>query len=102
MDVLHYMSETGASAIEAAATFNIPSTNTIYKWQNLLKEQGFDALQSKKKGRLTLMKKEKQKLLQSKEESLQERIKHLEMENACLKKLNALVQSKEKAKKKTK
>ena len=44
----------------------------------------------------------KQSLVEGSTEALQARIKQLEMENEYLKKLNALVQAKEKSPKKTK
>lgn len=71
-----------------------------------LETQGIDALQSKKKGR-PFMKKEsnkqsKQALTEGSIEALEARIKQLEMENEYLKKLNALVQNKEKSQNKTK
>ena len=44
----------------------------------------------------------KQTLVEGSTEALQARIKQLEMENEYLKKLNALVQAKEKSPKKTK
>ena len=74
--------------------------------KNNLKHIGVDALQSKKKGRPS-MKKEtnkqpKQAPVEGSTEALQARIKQLEMENEYLKKLNALVQAKEKSPKKTK
>ena len=67
---------------------------------------GVDAFVPKIKGRPS-MKKEtnkqpKQTPVEGSTEALQARIKQLEMENEYLKKLNALVQAKEKSPKKTK
>ena len=68
--------------------------------------EGMDALESKKKGRLSMKKesinKQNKHQLKGLVEALQARIKQLEMENAYLKKLNALVQNKEKSPSKTK
>lgn len=51
LDVLNYMNEQGTSIRETAAFFNIPSPETLRKWKIAFETQGFDALQSKKKGR---------------------------------------------------
>lgn len=102
LNVLNYMIEHGTSLQDTAAIFNIPSPSTITVWKQLLKTKGYGALQSTKKGRPT-MKKESKKIINSGSvEALEARIKELEMENDYLKKLNALVQSKEKSPNKTK
>jgi len=108
MDVLNYMNEMGTSSVETAAVFNVSSPATIRKWQVLFEQGGIDALESKKKG-CPSMKKETKKtglkkpvLVEGTVEELQEKIKHLEMENAYLKKLNALVQMQEKLQTKSK
>ena len=108
LDVLNYMNETGASLRETASTFNITSPSTVYKWEQLLKTKGLDALEPKKKGRPS-MKKEVKKIESQKSipaegsvEALQAKIERLEMENAYLKKLNALVQMQEKLQTKSK
>ncbi|WP_407691727.1 IS3 family transposase, partial [Psychrobacillus psychrotolerans] len=102
LDVLNFMNETGTSFLETASTFNISSPSIIYRWDQLLKTKGLDALEPKKKERPS-MKKETKKVEPEKSipaedsmEALQAKIKHLEMENAYLKKLNALVQMQEK------
>lgn len=88
LDVLNFMIENGMSLFETAAIFNIP------------------ALQSKKKRRPSMKKDSnkqlKQHLAEESVEALEARIKQLEMENKYLKKLNALVQNKEKSQNKTK
>jgi len=106
MDVLKYMQENGVSSNEAAVTFKISSPGMIRKWRIQLEQRGLDALFPKKKGR-PAMKKEariqgKQTIVEGSIEALQARIMQLEMENEYLKKLNALVQAKEKSPKKTK
>jgi len=106
LDVLNYMIEHGTSLIETAAIFNIASPSAISTWRKQFEIQGLDALQSKKKGRLSLKKESnqqsKQAPVEGSREVLEARIKQLEMENEYLKKLNALVQSKEKSPNKTK
>ncbi len=106
MDVLNYMNENGVSSNEAAAIFKISSPALIRKWRIQLETSGYDALFSKKKGRPS-MKKEtnqqpKQVLVEGSPEALLAEIDRLRMENEYLKKLNALVQAKEKSPKKTK
>ncbi|ANC20688.1 transposase [Bacillus cereus] len=106
LDVLNFMIENGMSLFETAAIFNIPAPSTISVWKKQLEIQGIDALQSKKKGRPSMKKDSnkqvKQALAEGSVEALEARIKQLEMENEYLKKLNALVQNKEKSQNKTK
>ena len=106
LDVLNFMIENGTSLNETAAIFGIAAPSTILQWRKQFEIQGFDALQSKKKGRPS-MKKEtkkqrKQAPVEGSPEALQEEIERLRMENEYLKKLNALVHAKEKSPKKTK
>lgn len=106
LDVLNYMTEHGTSLYETAAIFKIAAASSIQRWKRQFETLGMDALQPKKKGRLS-MKKESTKqpknvLAEGSTEALQARIKQLEMENEYLKKLNALVQAKEKLPRKTK
>lgn len=106
LDVLNYMNEHGTSIRETSAIFNLPTTNLIRSWKKLLESGGIDALIPKKKGR-TAMKRKDEKQLNKKRsaegsvESLQAEVERLRMENAYLKKLNALVQNKEKSPNKT-
>jgi transposase len=108
LNVLNFMIETGASLRETASTFNITSPSTVYKWEQLLKSKGLDALEPKKKGRPSMKKEEKkvesQKLIpaEGSVDALQAKIERLEMENAYLKKLNALVLEQEKLQTKSK
>lgn len=103
LDVLNYMNDHGTSPNETASIFNITSPGLIRKWRGQLASLGVDALQSKKKGRPTVKKEpKKSKPVEGSVEALQAEIERLRMENAYLKKLNALVQSKEKSQNKTK
>jgi transposase len=107
LKIINYMNEHGTSIRETAAIFNIPTHSTLSKWKNQFETEGVDALIPSKKGR-PLMRKENQK--ESKKqapvegslEALQAEVERLRMENAYLKKLNALVQNKEKTPNKTK
>lgn len=103
MDVLNYMREFGASLTQAAAVYNIPSPSTILQWQRQVEESGWDALLPKKKGRPTMKKdtKNSQPTKGSHEELVAEN-ERLRMEIAYLKKLQALIQEKEKSQNKTK
>ena len=106
LNVLNYMTEHGTSLHETAAIFNIAGASSVRNWKKQFETSGEDALQSKKKGRLS-MKKEtakqsKKTPVEGSTEALQARIKQLEMENEYLKKLNALVQAKEASPRKTK
>lgn len=106
LDVLNYMAEHGTSFNETAAFFNIAGASSIQNWKKQFETLGEDALQPKKKGRLS-MKKEtnkqsKQAPVEGSPEALQAEITRLRMENEYLKKLNALVQAKEKSPRKTK
>lgn len=105
LDVLQYMNEHGTSIRETAAIFNIASHSTILSWQKSLEVKGIDALQPKIKGRSPMKKgpkeRKNQTLVEGSEKALQAEVEFLRMENAYLKKLNALVQNKEKSPKKT-
>ncbi|MED4402451.1 IS3 family transposase [Metabacillus fastidiosus] len=93
LGILNFMIETGTSLIETAAIFNIPAPSTILRWKKLLEEQGVDALQSKKRGHPSMKKETKKtQLTEGSQEALLAEIERLRMENAYLKKLNALVQ----------
>ncbi len=100
------MNEFGTSVRETAAIFNIPSHSTLLSWQKSLALQGIDALQPKKKGRSSMKKGSKaqkdQTLVEGSVEASQAEVERLKMENAYLKKLNALVRNKEKSPSKTK
>lgn len=103
LEVLQYMTENGTSLCETAAFFNIPAHSTLAVWIRKFKTQGIEALQSQEQGRLSMKKdSNKQSSTDRSFEALENRIKQLEMENEYLKKLNALVQNKEKSPNKTK
>lgn len=102
MDVLNYINEFRVTPNEAAAIFNITSPSTVYKWVELFNRNGIDALKSKKKERPSVKKESMKPNKLGSIEELEARIQQLEMENAYLKKLNALVQNKEESPNKTK
>jgi len=94
MDVLTYIEKTGASIREASSVFNIPSYSTVIKWRRIFEEQGMDGLYAKTR-RLPKVKKNpiKNNDSQKTNEELVKELEYLRMENAYLKKLNALVQT---------
>lgn len=107
LDVLKYMNEQGTSIRETAARFNIPTHSSLIQWKKQVEWQGIDALKPKKKGRPSMQKKNQnakkdQLPANGSLEALQAENERLRMENTYLKKLNALVQSKEKSPSKTK
>ncbi len=111
----HYTQEFKIYAIEyrwqhdlsyrlAAAELEIPNEGALYQWEKRYLESGASGLLTTKKGRPPRMPKkpEKPKRDLTREEKLEAEIAQLRMENAYLKKLNALVQEREKSEKKTK
>ncbi|MDP5275218.1 IS3 family transposase [Chengkuizengella axinellae] len=94
LEVLNYMIENGTSLNETAAIFKIPEPSTISVWRRKFETQGLDALQSKKKGRLSLKKESNQhqklSFIKGSREELEARIKQLEMENEYPKKVECL------------
>ena len=90
--VVKYMLDNKLSARITAAIFNIPSYSSICEWEKIYLEQGEDALSVDPPVKPKKASKEERKELLA-------RIKQLEMENEYLKKLDALIQEKEKSKK---
>ena len=81
------------SYLHAAAQLGIPGESTLRAWEKKYLKFGVEALQDTKKGRLPKVPKQPPpKKSLTHEEQLEARIKQLEMENAYLKKLKALVQ----------
>ena len=100
--VVEYMHNTGASLRQTAAHFNIPSKESVSKWERIYYEEGKNALYEERRGRALKMenrKPRKAKAIVEKNEDLLAEVQRLRMENEYLKKLNALVQEREKLKK---
>jgi transposase len=93
--VVEYMNENQLSIREAAVRFGIPSYSTVGKWVRKYYEEGREALFRDNRGRQDMDGKsssEKVKLDKKTEEDLITENQRLRMENAYLKKLQALVQ----------
>ena len=100
--VVEYMHSTGMSIRKTAAHFNIPSFYTVSRWERIYYEEGPDALREERRGRgRTMGEKRGQKPKQNvnKNEDLLAEVQRLRMENEYLKKLNALIQEREKSEK---
>jgi transposase len=106
ISVIEYMHKNGLSARQAAAEFNIPSLASIATWERKYLEEGASALHIDKRGRSANMdtdkKTRKPKVTNEVEEGLRAEVQRLRMENDYLKKLNALIQQREKSLKKIK
>lgn len=93
----------GLSIYETMDKYNIPTHTTIETWVRLYNEGGIDALQNKPRGRPKMSKQEKPKPLPEKplaemtREELLEELEYRRTEVAYLKKLRALVQSRQSA-----
>ncbi|MEH7239474.1 helix-turn-helix domain-containing protein [Bacillus sp. JJ1562] len=103
MEVLKYMDDNWASLNDTAVKFKIPDPSIIRTWRKAVETEGVEALLPKKKGRPPMKKARKtdEPNNQTKESLIQE-VERLRMENAYLKKLNALVQEQEKLQENTK
>lgn len=105
VSVVEYMHTTGVSIRSAAAHFNVPSPQTVSSWERIYYEQGKDALYEERRGRankLGTKRPRKPKADTEANEDLLAEIQRLRMENEYLKKLNALIQERERSDKPTK
>lgn len=104
LKVLKHIEEEFLSLIEACLKFNIPDSAVIIKWQRDFANFGIEGLQPKPKGRPKSMSNFKRKKRKSdkpltREEELLLENEALRCELDFLKKLQALIQAEEKAKK---
>ena len=88
------------SLTETAIKFNLGNHSIVGKWERIYYEEGLQALYEERRGRNKNMssKQSKKKLSKENEENLIEEVQRLRMENAYLKKLQALVQERTKPK----
>lgn len=105
VSVVEYMQNTGASIRQTAAYFNIPFPQTVALWQRIYNTEGKEALCEERRGRANKMNSKKGKKPQDNKkenEDILAELKRLRMENEYLKKLNALIQEREKSQNTTK
>lgn len=105
ISVIEYMNNTGASLRQTAAHFNIPSKCSIRKWERIYYEEGQAALYEERRGRAGKVGNKRPRQQKNKienNEDLLAEVQRLRMENEYLKKLNALVQEREKLERLTK
>ena len=98
MSVIEYKWEHGLSLMQTIAHFKIPHEGILSCWEKKYLEEGFSGLLPKKKGRPGKMPKKREIKPRNltREQELEVEIAQLKMENAYLKKLNALVQARKK------
>ena len=104
LEVLKAIDKDSLSLRVASVKFNIPDTSIIVKWKKDFANFGLVVLQSKTRGRPKTMNDNKRKKRKSdkpltREEELLLENEALRCENELLKKLQALIQAEEKAKK---
>ena len=99
-NVVEYMHTNHLSATETAIHFKLSTGSVVLKWERIYYEEGPQALYKERRGRNRNMssKPRKKKLSKKNEEDLIEEVQRLRMENAYLKKLQALVQKRTKPK----
>ena len=96
-NVIEYMHDNQLSAFETAIRFRLSGVNIVNNWERIYYEEGPLALYKDRRGRRK-MKSKKNKLSKEVEEDLVAEVQRLRMENAYLKKLQALVQERTKPK----
>lgn len=100
ISVVEYMHTHQISVSEAAVIFGIPKDSTVGAWERIYYEEGRESLLRETRGRKKMTdepKPRKPKLHKRIEEDLIAANQRLRMEVAYLKKLNALIQAKEKS-----
>ncbi len=99
-NVIEYMHTNHLSNFETAIHFNLANDTVVSKWERIYYEEGPQALYEEHRGKKKNMssKTRKKKLSKETEEDLISEIQQLRMENAYLKKLQALVQKRTKPK----
>lgn len=100
LSVIEYMHSNHLSLSETAFQFRLANHNIVNKWERIYYEEGPQALYEERRGRRKNMssKPRKKKLSKEVEEDLIAENQRLRMENAYLKKLQALVQERTKPK----
>ena len=101
-NVIRYMHENHLSIQETSYHFNLGCPNVVAKWEHIYYEKGPQALCKEHRGKKKNMnpkksKKKNRKTVENNEDLISE-LQQLRMENAYLKKLQALVQERTKPK----
>jgi len=94
INVIEYMHIHQLSISETAVIFGVPKDSTVGTWERIYLEKGRDALLIENRGKRNMtneVKPKKAKTNRQAEEDLIAEVQRLRMENAYLKKLNALV-----------
>lgn len=99
-NVVEYMHTNHLSATQTAIHFKLSSGSTVTQWERIYYKEGSQALYEERRGKKKNMsyKPQKKKLSKENEKDLIEEVQRLRMENAYLKKLQALVQKRTKPK----
>ena len=99
-NVIEYMHTNHLSCQETSYHFNLGNMDIVNKWERIYYEEGPQALYEERRGRSKKMSStpRKKELSKENEEDLIEEVQRLRMENAYLKKLQALVQERTKPK----
>ena len=99
-NVIEYMHTNHLSCQETSYYFNLGNMDIVNKWERIYYEEGPQALYEERRGKSKKMssKSRKKKLSKEVEEDLIAENQRLKMENAYLKKLQALVQERTKPK----
>lgn len=101
IDVVEYMHQNHLSMRQTAEHFKIPEHSTVSKWERIFYEEGPQALMEERRGRGKNMSSKGNKKNEKPpeiEKDLIAEVQRLRMENEYLKKLNALIQEREKSK----
>ena len=99
-NVVEYMHTNHLSATETAIHFKLSTGSVVSNWERIYYEKGPQALYEERRGKIKKMssKPRKKKLSKENEKDLISEIQQLRMENAYLKKLQALIQERTKPK----
>ena len=100
VNVIKTIKDENLSYSEALKRFDIPSHSTILRWERIYLEEGEDALYEERRGRTKssdgIRKGRPKKLSNEIENDLIKENQRLRMENEYLKKLDALIRSRQK------
>ena len=100
VQVVETIRDENLSYTEALKRFNIPTHSTILRWERIYLEEGREALFEERRGRAKISdgvkKGRPKKLSKEVEDDLVKENQRLRMENEYLKKLDALIRSRQK------